>query len=378
MRNPPSLQNRNPAMDLIRLTALFCVVSIHFFLHTSFYDTPVTNAAMVAATVMRNGFMVCVPLFLLLSGYLLKNRRASKRYYAKLVYTIVIYVLASFCCSLYRKPVISDLHGLVSYLVNLFDGLLNYSIAPYAWYVEMYIGLFPLIPWLNILYNALQTQQQRRYLILTMLLLTSFPGVINIYRFNPSWWLNPTSNHFYYKLLPMAWIDIFPITYYFIGAYLRDYPLAGSAKRTVLLTTGFYLFNGLFNVYRSWGSPHVQGYWHDYCSLFIVTLSVLIFTMFTKFDYSKFGVRTIRLISRLSELCFGAYLVSWIFDDWIYARFQAVFGDAFHLEHYFLIVPIVFVCSLTLSAVINTVYDIGANVIARIYHHFAPIKIHSD
>ena len=42
---------------------------------------------------------------------------------------------------------------------------------------------------------------------------------------NPSWWLNPSSSSVYHQLMPDWWTGMYPITYYFMGCYLRDHPL---------------------------------------------------------------------------------------------------------------------------------------------------------
>ena len=66
-----SVGKRSPAADIIRIFAFFCVVSVHFFLNSKFYDYPTEGKTMLVMTICRSFFMICVPLFLLLSGYLL-------------------------------------------------------------------------------------------------------------------------------------------------------------------------------------------------------------------------------------------------------------------------------------------------------------------
>ena len=69
---------RNPAMDIIRILAFFFVVSIHFFLNNDFYLTPVKGERMFIMTIMRSCFIICVPLFITLSGYLLRKKQLEK------------------------------------------------------------------------------------------------------------------------------------------------------------------------------------------------------------------------------------------------------------------------------------------------------------
>ena len=77
--NLEKLQNRNPAMDILRIVAVLCVISIHFFYHTGYYNTTADNVPMYFATVLRTLFSVCVPLFMILSGFLLCNKTLKKR-----------------------------------------------------------------------------------------------------------------------------------------------------------------------------------------------------------------------------------------------------------------------------------------------------------
>lgn len=82
--NLSKLERRNSSMDLIRVVAVFTVLSVHFFLHNGFYNEPVEgmspigglidyftthNAAslhgpiMFVMVTMRTLFSICVPLF---------------------------------------------------------------------------------------------------------------------------------------------------------------------------------------------------------------------------------------------------------------------------------------------------------------------------
>ncbi len=68
------LEKRNPALDIIRIVAAFTVLSVHFFLHNGFYYETVQGTSMYIMTLMRTLFSVCVPLFMILTGYLMCNK----------------------------------------------------------------------------------------------------------------------------------------------------------------------------------------------------------------------------------------------------------------------------------------------------------------
>lgn len=65
---------RNSNMDIIRCFALLSVVAVHFFLNSGFYDHVVIGKRMYVAVVVRTALMVCVPMFMVLSGYLMRTK----------------------------------------------------------------------------------------------------------------------------------------------------------------------------------------------------------------------------------------------------------------------------------------------------------------
>lgn len=161
-----SNQKRSAAADIIRCLALFFVVSVHFFLNNEFYSQPVEGERMFIMNIMRALFIICVPLFLVLSGYLLRKKELSKAYYARISKIIVTYVLVSIVCMLYSVFVQQKELTVTDMVFKLLD----FTGAPYSWYIEMYLGLFLLIPFLNILYNNLASQRHKQILVITFVI----------------------------------------------------------------------------------------------------------------------------------------------------------------------------------------------------------------
>lgn len=95
------MQKRSAAADIIRCVAFFFVVSVHFFLNNGFYSQAVVGNRMFVMTIMRSLFVICVPLFITLSGYLLRKKELSVKYYTRISKIIVTYILASVVCMVY-------------------------------------------------------------------------------------------------------------------------------------------------------------------------------------------------------------------------------------------------------------------------------------
>lgn len=353
---------RKPSMDIIRCFAFFFVVSVHFFLHNGFYDCTIDGPRMYIMTVMRSFFMICVPLFIMLTGYLMSEKKLNRAYYGKLGYTISIYVLVSICCVLfkvfYQKQDIS--------FYDFVRGFFNFTNAPYSWYVEMYIGLFLLCPFLNVLYGNLKTREEKQILLVTFLLLTALPYVANIFVPKMDWIMNPTSSSDYFELLPNYWTGLYPITYYYLGCYLKENKLPIKTGSNVILLIVFAIINGSFNYYRSHNSLFVEGPWQQYGSLFTVIQTVLFFTLFDNLDYNNFPKMASCWLQKISSLCFGGYLLSWIFDLLFYEILnEKVPTMPVRLNYYVLVVPCVFVCSLALSYVIEQIYVLLRHYLGR-------------
>ena len=74
------LEKRNINLDVIRCIAVFSVISVHFFNNTEFYQQIVSGKRMYCMVIMRTFFMICVPLFLILTGFLMSKKELNRKY----------------------------------------------------------------------------------------------------------------------------------------------------------------------------------------------------------------------------------------------------------------------------------------------------------
>lgn len=342
-----NVAKRSPAPDLTRIFAFFTVVSVHFFKYTGFYSQAVQGKRMFVMTLMRSFFMICVPLFLTLSGYLLRRKQLEKKYYNRIGKIITTYVLSSLLCVFYSVV----FQGKDLSVKDIVLNILKFKAAPYAWYIEMYIGLFLLIPFLNIMYNNLPSQKSKLWLIITFIILTSLPSILNVYDLQSFDWLAmPSSTTTKNKLIPEWWQNVYPITYYFIGCYIGEYGLEIKKGINVLLIIVCSILSGTYCYWRSYGDDFVTDVWSKYQSLFNVVQTVLVFTFFVNINFDKMPDRLAKIIQKISGLCLGGYLVSWIFDKELYPILvKRVPSATDRLEYYIVIVPIIFVLSLLSS-----------------------------
>ena len=404
------LERRNSSMDILRIVAAYTVLSVHFFLHNGFYSEPVQGMGpiegivsfittgnadamhgpwMFLAVMMRTFFGVCVPLFMILTGYLMSKKELKKGYYTGIRKTVIVFILATIVCmifkSIHENPSAKeafyrfDLGTMFDAIgttrkynfINFIFGTLDFTGANYSWYIEMYIGLFLIAPFLNLAYNKLNSRKHKQILVATFVAISILPTLFNIFNFQSTeWWVTPTGSDEFQKLLPAFWLGIYPITYYFVGAYLREYGLQWRT-RTIAALLGISLFVfTVFNWFRSYGGGFKTGsygYWYGFMPF---VLAVLFFVLISriKTDSWKPGVKL--ALWKLSDLALGIYLCSFIFDEVIYENLRAnvpVMID--RIPYYLLTVPLCFVASALLSFALNLI----AKEIIRLYNFLKKI-----
>lgn len=345
-------------MDIIRCIACFSVVSVHFFHNNGFYGYEVNSTRMYIMTFMRACFMICVPLFIMLSGYLMNRKKPELSYYKKIGRILFVYVAVTIATAIYNTTA----GGKEFVFRDALKDFLNFDLARYAWYLEMYIGLFLIIPFLNILYNNIPTPKLKRLLILTALVLTALPAIVNVYNFStPGWFSKPSSETGYWKLMPSWWTAFYPVTYYFIGCYLREFGLKIKTSVNVLLLAVSFTGTGFYNIWRSAGAKFVRGAWGDWPSILNVINAVLVFSLFMNLKYTRMP-RVVKVaFAKLSDLCFAAYMMSGFFDTIFYKQLNAkVPSINDKLNYYFIIVPASFICAVASSYIIMKLYRLTA------------------
>ncbi len=327
-------QGRDLSLDLIRALAGLLVIAVHFFLNSEFYYQPMAGKRMLLTTMARMGCMTCVPLFLLLTGYLNCHKELTRGYVKGLFRVLLTYLLASGVSFFYRWKWMGETVSL-RYAVGQ---VLGYAGVPTGWYVEMYVGLFLLIPFLNMLWKGAGTRQARRALILVLLFLTCLPTLTNIKQ----------------KLLPAFWSSLYPVTYYYLGAWFRDYQprvdwrwaLPALAASVMAGGGAAYLQsrNTLFvwNDFSGWPGPTVA------CS------ACLLFLLLRQFPADKLPGWLKWAVGKGAELSLSMYMVSWCFDNALYSILRErvpLFLD--RLPWFFVMVPAVYLCSALLAQLVE-------------------------
>lgn len=354
---------RDVRLDIIRIFSLFCVIAVHFFLNSGFYNEIVIGKKMYIMSIIRSFFIICVPMFIMLTGYLVNGKTLSKKYYKGIIKILIIYLICSIIYSLFVKFYLKEEMTFTIFLKKL----ISYSGTRYSWYIEMYIGLFLLIPFFNIIINSLKSKKEYQLILITLIILIALPSILNIFKFDSiDWWKKPSISKSYVKILPAWWTSGYPVLYYFLGAYLKRYTVNINTKLNIFLLVIFTIIDGTFNFYRSFSVKYIWGSWNSYSSLFVMIETFLVFNLLLKINLNNNSIRN-NLLKSLSNACLGAYLISCMYDKIIYDKLEVLIPN---VKQRFIYAPVVvllsFTCSIITSILINTVYKYGFKLINSI------------
>ena len=262
---------------MIRSCAILFVIAGHFFsLHTAFKGTSLFIQATISFL-----FYTGVSLFLLLTGYLNTNKSINKKYYKGGVRVIISYLLFSLITIIFRKYYLHESLSWIQWGLKVLD----FSAIPYGWYIEMWIGLFLLTPFLNLLYKTIPDQKQKLILVGTLYIMTALPDLLNRYGVH---------------LVPGFWQQCFPLTFYFIGAYIHEYKPTIRKGWAWMIILGICLINPIFNLIFIHNHTLVQICGNSN-GVFGIPIAVLFFLLFYQLDiHSKMNKKILAKISVLS------------------------------------------------------------------------------
>lgn len=319
-------------LDIIRILAMILVVSVHAttFNHWADirHDISLIN---FIATFGRYLSFACVPLFIVLTGFLSKEKTISRNYYQKIIRVLLEFTLSSILVGLFRIFYLDEVFSFSSFLKSL----TTFSLAPYAWYINMYVGLFLFAPFLNLCYNSLPSKTMKTFFLAILVGILSLPSTIEFCAWN-------------------YWIVAYPIMFYFIGCYLKEFDLTIKKPYLILLLLITILCSTMISMFDI---PFLKVENHN--NIFCVITTVLIFKLLQSIDFKKYNIATnitTRMIRTISNASMSFFLVSYIFDQFFerkifIAKGLTTFYDKF--PHLFYTVPVTIVLSIILAVFVN-------------------------
>ncbi len=327
---------RDPSLDLVRCVALFFVMAVHFCTHCDIYNAGYVGFVGYLTEFLRTLYVPALALFIMLNGYFQNKKTLSGRYYLGILSLYEMYVLCSVLNLLYSRFYLGAELTMRSFIGSIF----NFEASEYSWYVLLYNGLFLLIPFLNIIYNSLPCRGHKRVLILTLFFLSALPSsFLNVFVNLDAFW----------------WQRIWPIMFYFMGAYVREYreELAGKKWGLWLLASlaVFSLYNFLLYHAESpfFGLAH-NAFLYSHESLQNAVLTPLVFLLILDIKLDKCPKPILAMMKAVSDYSYGAFLFSSITDSFVYGWLCRLVPVAAYRYLFFVVaLPISYVSAVFLS-----------------------------
>ena len=327
---------RDFGADIVRITALFMVLWLHFYLRNGFYYTEITDLSGFIAVMFRPILMCCVPLFMILTGYLKCSKKWDLRYYRSLFPILVSYLLISLIHLPY-KIFFQDQHASIGEWILQ---ILRFDLANYSWYVGMYIGLFLLSPLLNLIWNACTNRKAHLAIVLTFVALTFLPATVNDTELG--------------NLIPAYFQSVYYATYYIIGCYIRTYKPKIPKWICVLLIVSSAAVLAWVNITtRSEAANYYSGFSTGYNGLIEGLMTTTCFLFLYSFSTGKEKIR--KAAAHVSGIVLELYLLSYIIDTKIYVMFYKQYSMNLYLPVGFLMVLAVFILSYPFALCVNRI-----------------------
>lgn len=335
--------------DLIRFIAFLAVPTGHFYTHCGIYNAGYTGLTEFFVLFVRSFVNTGLALFVMLTGYFQSHKKVSAKYYLGILRLLEMYLLASVLNLIYDR---FYLHQAIS-IREFFSGIVNFTASEYSWYILLYAGLFLMIPFLNLAYNSISCRGHKKILIISMFILSALP----------SSFLNA-----YVNLVSFWWQRLWPISFYFLGAYFAEYhPKMRPRKAFLILITAlliFCVYNFLFfDAAGPLVSVPITSFLFAHESLQNAVISPLIFLWITNIDMSHCPGLITRGLAAVSKYTYGAFLFTSITDSFIYGWLNHFVPDI--AMRYIFIIPAVLL-SFTSSLLIAYLADKLVTLIDRL------------
>lgn len=298
---PTTATKRNTALDLIRAVAILLVIWQHA---SEFYyigpNLTVLHAPCPSLAVINSLSRICVPLFVMLSGYLLLPIKTDTPTFFRRRFVRILAPWLFWCVAYAVYYVFYNGDSLAACLTHIASIPVNWGVqVGHLWYIYMLIGIYLLMPILSPWLRSCSKRELQGYLLLwgvTTLLPYLHDAGISV--LGECTW-NPSPLLHYYSGF---------VGYLLLGHYLRRYGVPGVWPSALLLIAGYAVTALAFThwSYRTDSVVELEIPW-DFCSTNVAAMTVAVFALLSRVKLSATGAVG-RAITSISVYSFAMYL----------------------------------------------------------------------
>ncbi len=344
MENTEVNKQRETGLDIVKSIAAFFVIGVHFYLNCGYYSEPLITKKLFVMTNARWLFMICVPLYIMVTGYLKSNKTICKKHYMSLIPLFIAY----FVINIYKMLVVNHVFGNLYTMDFAIRNLANYQIA---WYMGMYLSLVLIIPFLNMMWKGCKDKSQHRILI------GSFAFVSMLYPI-------------FLYIVPSYWQMLYPIVYYFLGTYLYVY--RPKANKLFLIATMLVMV--LFESCVSWHFAKGGNFdWtilgptdNGYSTITVAITAICMFMLF--YDVQINNKLVASVFKSIAGCTFEIYLFSGAYDMIIFYYLKRyIFNAQGFFWWFFVTVPASFILAWISSLIYKLLYKKISRLVVSLF-----------
>lgn len=281
---------RNYGVDAVKILAAILVLSVHYMRASGFYDRKLEGEIMFGSVMMFGLFMTCVPLFCISSGMVLRNRKISESHYSKIIPFIIRYAILQVITAYLFKYVSEQPVTAAQYKSILFS-------TPY--FISMYIQIYFLSPFLNVMYNNLEENKSKFILIAVLIFIYCLPSLLRLSGYN---------------ILYNGWQSSYVLMYYIVGLFLAD--MKFKVRPIISFLAGIVTmicYAALIFIFANHGKGVFSHYLGHSEGLFTLVLSILIVIFFDNLNYTNNKINFI--LKEVSSITIGNYIIGGYFTE---------------------------------------------------------------
>lgn len=281
------MSKRNIGLDALKVVAMLMIVCLHWLLKGNALES--SNQLYNFSWLIYLFCVGAVNMYVLISGYFLYDKQMNLKKILKLEKQILFYSILAFLIYILLGNTVSKMDIIHSFFP---------TISKTYWFNTIYILLFMLSPFLNILISNLNKKQHFLLLLLLIVFFSLFDLVF------PSNFLLATTCSY-----EIIWFVCLYFTATFIKKYFDD--IKGKKYLiiyiiiSIMLCIGVLLSESLLNKFNL--SNSINNHLYNYNSIFVFISSVSLFIYFKGLKIKSKDLS--KCISYLSPLTFGVYLI---------------------------------------------------------------------
>lgn len=334
----PAKRERAAGIDLVKICAMFFVLSLHFCLHGGFYSFPMEQTSVAVISGFRMLSYECVPLFLLISGFLMKNATMTAKHVIKITPIVINTILIAVITIVYKILVLHEHWDLYVWIESAY----HLQQPPYGWYVNMYIPLYLMMPFINAAYRGMSSKKAKFGVLAVLIFVANLAISVNRFKFIPH-----PEEKVALGFTPNYFGNIWPFAYYWVGMMIAEY--RPRIKKWILFPVLVLLLAGAVTLDRfttTAGWNEGVNFTNEDCP------NILIASCFFLLLYDvNIRNKIVRgILKAVASLSMTVYLLSFIGDN-IYVRHFLVGENtpAVFVQRFFKIIPLHFLLTVLAS-----------------------------